>query len=47
MLLGVFLLLAGVAHLTFQRVEFLAQVPNWVLLDGDLVVILELTRFSG
>ena len=39
-LLGVFLLLAGVAHLTFQRVEFLAQVPNWVLLDGDLVVIL-------
>jgi uncharacterized membrane protein len=40
MLLGFFLLLAGVAHLTFQRVEFLAQVPNWVLLDGDLVVIL-------
>ena len=40
MLLGVFLLLAGVAHLTFQRIEFLAQVPNWVLLDGDLVVIL-------
>jgi uncharacterized membrane protein len=39
-LLGVSLLFAGVAHLTFQRVEFLAQVPNWVPLDGDLVVIL-------
>ena len=39
-LLGVFLLFAGVAHLTFQRVEFLAQVPDWVPLDGDLVVIL-------
>ena len=39
-ILGVFLLFAGVAHLTYQRVEFLAQVPDWVPLDGDLVVIL-------
>lgn len=38
--LGVFLIFAGISHLTFQRVEFLAQVPNWVPLDGDLVVVL-------
>ena len=31
---------AGIAHLSFQRVEFLAQVPNWVPIGGDLVVIL-------
>mgnify|MGYP001031135768 FL=1 len=39
-LLGLFLLFAGVSHLTFARVEFLAQVPPWVPLDGDLVVVL-------
>lgn len=39
-LLGVFLIFAGVNHLTFARVEFLAQVPPWVPLDGDLVVAL-------
>lgn len=39
-LLGLFLLFAGVNHLTFARVEFLAQVPPWVPLDGDLVVVL-------
>lgn len=38
--LGVFLSFTGLSHLTFQRVEFLAQVPNWVPLDGDLVVVL-------
>lgn len=38
--LGVFLIFTGISHLTFQRVEFLAQVPNWVPLDGDLVVVL-------
>ena len=40
LLLGLFLLTAGTGHLTFLRVEFLAQVPNWVPVDGDLVVIL-------
>jgi uncharacterized membrane protein len=40
MLLGVFLIFAGVNHLTFARVEFLAQVPPWVPLDGDMVVVL-------
>lgn len=39
-LLGVFLVFTGVNHLTFARVEFLAQVPPWVPLDGNLVVVL-------
>ncbi len=39
-LLGAALLFAGISHLTFARSEFLAQVPNWVPLNGDLVVIL-------
>ncbi len=29
-LLGTFMLLAGIGHLTFQRTEFLAQVPRWL-----------------
>ena len=39
-LLGLFLLFAGVGHLTFSRAEFLAQVPRWVPLEADLVVLL-------
>jgi uncharacterized membrane protein len=39
-LLGAFLLLAGIGHLTWARSEFLAQVPQWVPLEGDLVVVL-------
>ena len=39
-LLGLALLLAGMGHLTWARTEFLAQVPPWVPLDGDLVVVL-------
>lgn len=39
-LLGLALLFAGAGHLTFAREEFLAQVPPWVPLDGDLVVVL-------
>ena len=38
--LGLFILLAGIGHLTFQRHEFLAQVPPWLLIDPDLVVVL-------
>ena len=38
-LLGAFLLFTGTAHLTFQRAEFLAQVPRWLPLDGDFVVV--------
>ncbi|TFD82480.1 DoxX family protein [Cryobacterium psychrophilum] len=37
--LGAFLLLAGISHLTFNREAFLAQVPTWLPVDGDLVVV--------
>lgn len=38
--LGVALAWAGVSHLAWSRTEFLAQVPDWVPLDADLVVVL-------
>ena len=37
--LGVMLVSAGVSHLTVSRVEFQAQVPTWLPLDPDFVVI--------
>lgn len=37
--LGTFLATAGVGHLTFARTEFQAQVPDWVPLGKDLVVV--------
>ncbi|GAB2674231.1 membrane protein [Flavihumibacter cheonanensis] len=39
-LLGIFLLLAGIGHLTWARTEFQAQVPRWLPLEADLVVVL-------
>lgn len=39
-LLGLALLYAGISHLTINRLEFVAQVPNWVPLSTDVVVIL-------
>lgn len=39
-LLGSFLLFAGISHLTFARNEFVAQVPVWVPMNTDLVVVL-------
>lgn len=39
-LLGSFLAFAGMGHLTWLRSEFLAQVPPWVPMDADLVVLL-------
>ena len=39
-LLGINLLTAGLAHLSWARAEFLAQVPTWLPMDGDLVVVL-------
>lgn len=39
-LLGLLLLFTGTGHLTFVRDTFIAQVPDWVPLDKDLVVIL-------
>ncbi|MGB6423620.1 MAG: hypothetical protein WBF05_17435 [Anaerolineales bacterium] len=41
-ILAVFLGLAGVGHLSVLRQEFLAQVPTWLPIDSDLVVV-----FSG
>ena len=37
--LGLVLLTAGTGHLTTQRKEFQAQVPSWIPLDPDLVVV--------
>lgn len=39
-LLGAALIFAGVSHLTTQRKEFRAQVPAWVPVGEDLVVLL-------
>lgn len=39
-LLGIFMITAAMGHFTFQRNDFQAQVPNWVPMDKDLVVIL-------
>lgn len=38
-LLGVTLAIAGISHLTNRRKEFQAQVPTWVPVDEDLVVV--------
>ena len=40
LLLGTPLFLAGLGHLSWLRVEFQAQVPPWLPLDPDLVVVL-------
>ena len=39
-LLSIFMVYAGFSHLTFNRVDFQAQVPDWLPLSKDLVVIL-------
>ncbi|MDA6070683.1 hypothetical protein NJT12_13745 [Flavobacterium sp. AC] len=39
-LLGIFMITAAIGHFTFQRTDFQAQVPNWVPVNKDLVVIL-------
>jgi len=38
--LGAFMVMAAIGHLTYQRSEFQAQVPDWIPLSKDLVVIL-------
>ncbi len=38
-LLGAALVFAGTSHLTFARATFQAQVPTWLPLDADFVVI--------
>lgn len=37
--LGAVLVFAGISHLTFAREEFQAQVPRWLPLDPDFVVV--------
>lgn len=39
-LLGCLLVFTGTGHLTFVRTDFLAQVPDWVPLNDDLVVVI-------
>ena len=39
LLLGAVLLVAGISHLTWLRTEFRAQVPRWLPLPADLVVV--------
>ncbi len=39
LLLGAALTFAGTAHLSFARAEFQAQVPTWLPLDADFVVL--------
>ncbi len=36
-LLGAFMLYAGIGHLTFLRAEFQAQVPTWITTDSGLM----------
>lgn len=38
--LGVFMVAAAIGHFTFQRAEFQAQVPNWIPVSKDVVVLL-------
>lgn len=38
--LAVFITFAGYSHLTFHRSDFQAQVPDWVPMSKDMVVIL-------
>lgn len=37
--LGAVMVLAGIGHLTFARAEFQAQVPTWVPVPADVVVV--------
>jgi uncharacterized membrane protein len=39
-LLGLMLLVTGTGHLTWARAKFTAQVPNWLPMNDDLVVVL-------
>lgn len=38
-LLGTFMVFAGISHLTFQRKAFQAQVPDWVPAPKDFTVL--------
>jgi uncharacterized membrane protein len=38
--LAAFMIMAGAGHLSFNRADFQAQVPDWVPMSKDLVVLL-------
>ena len=38
--LAIFMIYAGFSHLSFNRIEFQSQVPDWVPVSKDLMVIL-------
>ena len=38
-ILALFMVFAGISHLTFNRIEFQAQVPEWIPMSKDFVVI--------
>jgi uncharacterized membrane protein len=38
--LAIFMIIAGIGHLTINRIDFQAQVPNWLPIDKDLVVLI-------
>jgi len=39
-IIGFFFIFTGTAHLSFQREAFLAQVPKWLPLEPDTIVLL-------
>ena len=39
LVLGAFLITAGIGHLGAQRIEFQAQVPSWIPIAANTVVI--------
>jgi uncharacterized membrane protein len=39
-ILGLFLVFTGISHLSWARIEFQAQVPDWLPMNPNLVVIL-------
>jgi uncharacterized membrane protein len=39
-ILGTFMIGAAIGHFTFARADFQAQVPDWIPMDKDLVVLL-------
>ncbi|WP_339926257.1 hypothetical protein [uncultured Cyclobacterium sp.] len=40
LILSAFMVYAGISHLTFNRIDFQAQVPDWLPFSKDLVVVL-------
>ncbi|WP_456312395.1 DoxX family protein [Pseudomonas shirazensis] len=39
-ILGLFMITAAIGHFTFQRIEYQAQVPSWITMDKNFVVII-------